>query len=216
MKRFAAFRKSKSPLTIISPNLSPLDGVDHDYQPAPDLATMAVDKLMRLGLEDLARKLSVSWNPRMRSTAGLAYPVSSQIVLNPRLTHFGKHEVERTLLHELAHLIAHHRSGHRKISPHGQEWKQACRDVGLLNEARCHDLPLPRRVVVRELVYQCPSCLTLLERVKAFRRPAACMACCKEHSAGRYDDRFKLIRLRGHATPGIKSPNATPPLSPIS
>jgi hypothetical protein len=58
--------------------------------------------------------------------------------------------------------------------------------------------------------------LTLLERVKAFRRPAACMACCKEHSAGRYDDRFKLIRLRGHATPGIKSPNATPPLSPIS
>jgi predicted SprT family Zn-dependent metalloprotease len=103
--------------------------------------------------------------------------------------------VERTLFHELAHLVAHHRCGRRKIAPHGPEWRQACYDLGLPNEARCHDLPLPRRKLAREFVYQCPHCRSRLERVRAFRRPAACMMCCKKYTSGRYDERFKLVRI---------------------
>jgi len=136
----------------------------------------------------------------MRSTAGLAYPASTLIVLNPRLAGFGSAEVERTLFHELAHLVAHHRCGRRKIAPHGPEWRQACQDLGLPNEARCHDLPLPRRKVTRDFIYQCPQCQSILERVRAFRRPAACMTCCRKHTSGRYDERFKLVRV--HRQPG--------------
>ncbi len=191
MKIFAAFRKSKSNLERAAIPAA----VRLEYKSAPDLTALALEKMAPLGLEGIAQKLSVVWNARMRSTAGLAYPTSTQIVLNPRLLHFGSHEVERTLLHELAHIIAHHRSGRRRIAPHGPEWKTACEDLGLPNEARCHDLPLPRRKVVRDLIYQCPQCLALLERVRAFRRPAACMGCCKKHNKGRYDERFKLVRV---------------------
>jgi len=151
--------------------------------------------LAGLGMEGLAAKLTVKWNSRMRSTAGLAYPNSSQIVLNPKLAAFGWSEVERTLLHELAHLIAHHRCGRRRIAPHGPEWRRACADLGMDNEARCHDLPLPRRRMARRYVYQCPACATKVERVRLFRRPAACLKCCQTHSGGRYDKRFNLSRV---------------------
>jgi len=162
---------------------------------ALDLALFAKAALVGLGLESLAAKLTVRWNSRMRSTAGLAYPSSSQIVLNPKLASFGWVEVERTLLHELAHLVAHHRCGRRRISPHGPEWRKACADLGMDNEARCHDLPLPRRKMVRRFVYQCPCCATKVERVRLFRRPAACLKCCQTHSGGRYDKRFNLARV---------------------
>jgi predicted SprT family Zn-dependent metalloprotease len=139
----------------------------------------------------------------MRSTAGLAYPNSSKIVLNPELANFGWAEVERTLLHELAHLVAHERCGRRRISPHGPEWRQACADLGLDNEARCHDLPLPRRKMARRFVYQCPACATKVERVRLFRRPAACLKCCQTHSGGRYDKRFNLVRVLQPDLPGL-------------
>ncbi len=182
----------------ISANSSP--GRDSSAQAEPagdaqDLALFAKAALVGLGLESLAVKLTVQWNSRMRSTAGLAYPNSSQIVLNPKLASFGWVEVERTLLHELAHLVAHHRCGRRRISPHGPEWRKACADLGMDNEARCHDLPLPRRKMVRRFVYQCPSCAAKVERVRLFRRPAACLKCCQTHSGGRYDKRFNLSRV---------------------
>jgi predicted SprT family Zn-dependent metalloprotease len=192
MNIFAAFRKLKTQKPYVP---AILGSANPSHEPAPELQKLANAKLQRLGLEGLAKKLSVAWNPRMRSTAGLAYPATTQIVLNPRLLGFGTAEVERTLLHELAHLVAHHRCGRRRITPHGPEWRQACQDLGLPNEARCHDLPLPRRKLARDFVYECPQCLTLLERVRAFRRPAACMCCCRKYAAGHYDERFKLIRV---------------------
>lgn len=151
--------------------------------------------LERLGLTALAGRLLVRWNSRMRSTAGLAHPSRSLISLNPKLTGFGWAEVERTLLHELAHLVAHERCGRRRISPHGPEWRRACADLGLKNEARCHDLPLPRRKMARRFIYQCPACSAKIERVRPFRRPAACLKCCQAHCDGRYDKRFKLVRV---------------------
>lgn len=220
MNIFAAFRKSKSPQTSSLPVLggayNPAKGTfaphsKSKHQPAPELANLASRRLVKLGLEALAKKLSVSWNPRMRSTAGLAYPATTQIVLNPRLVGFGSAEVERTLFHELAHLVAHHRHGRRKIAPHGPEWRQACQDLGLPNEARCHDLPLPRRKVNREFIYRCPHCASILERVRAFRRPAACMTCCKKHTSGRYDERFKLVRIRAQKTGSALSLNEDAP-----
>lgn len=131
----------------------------------------------------------------MRSTAGLAYPASNLIVLNPKLSSFGWREVERTLLHELAHLVASHRAGRRRIAPHGPEWRKACVELGLSNEARCHDLPLPRRELPRAHAYRCPNCQSTIERVRPFRRAAACLPCCRKFNQGNYDERFKLARI---------------------
>ena len=204
MNDFLAFGKHS--VTQIAGSLAQLGGVRGPSKPkdpqkrrgelSPELSLFASDKLNALGLRSVAEKLCVFWNSRMRSTAGLAYPQSCHIVLNPKLTEFGDGEVERTLLHELAHLVAHHRCGRRRIAPHGPEWRKACEDLGLFNEARCHDLPLPRRRMSRQFIYECPQCRTRLERVRAFRRAAACMVCCRRFSAGRYDERFKLLRVK--------------------
>jgi hypothetical protein len=62
--------------------------------PAPELTLFASDRLNTLGLTALSERISVLWNGRMRSTAGLAYPASNLVVLNPKLSSFGWREVE--------------------------------------------------------------------------------------------------------------------------
>jgi len=153
-------------------------------------------KLLRaLHCDDLAKRLSIRWNPRMRSTAGTALVAKALITLNPRLWDFGAAEVDRTLRHELAHLLAHHRAGRRRISPHGPEWKQACHDLGLLDEKRCHTLALPRRELTARHFYRCPACAQEVKRVRPFRRKTACLDCCRQHNRGRYDDRFRFLKI---------------------
>src|SRR5688572_2970527 len=107
---------------------------------AADLENRARQLLAGLRCESLAAQVRVRWNSRMRSTAGTALASKSLITLNPRLREFGDEEVDRTLRHELAHLLAHFRAGRRRIAAHGPEWQQACRDLGLVDEKRCHTL----------------------------------------------------------------------------
>ncbi len=152
--------------------------------------------LTGLGHPALAARLTVRWNPRMRSTAGMAYPGQSRVTLNPRLIAFGDEEIDRTLLHEVAHLLAHERAGRQRIAPHGPEWRRACADLGLREETRCHTLPLPRRKVERRHRYRCPACGQQLARVRPLRKKAACLACCRAHNGGKFDDRFCLIKVR--------------------
>lgn len=151
--------------------------------------------LEELGCTELAARVRVRWNSRMRSTAGLANYAHSLITMNPRLAEFGDEEIDRTLRHELAHLLAHHRAGRRRIAPHGAEWKQACGDLGLSDEKRCHDLPLPRRKITAKHTYRCPSCRVDIHRVRPFRRRVACLACCRAYNRGVYDDKFRLVKV---------------------
>jgi len=161
-----------------------------------ELTARCAELLAPLGCGDLAARVRVCWNPRMRSTAGLAYPKQALIKLNPRLREISEAEIDRTLRHELAHLLAQHRAGRRRIAPHGPEWRRACADLGLAGEARCHTLPLPRRTLARRHAYRCPSCAVEVRRVRAFRRATACLACCRKHAGGRYDERFRFVKLR--------------------
>lgn len=160
-----------------------------------DLEKQARSLLAGLGCESLGETVRVVWNSRMRSTAGMAYPRRALITLNPRLREFGDEEVDRTLRHELAHLLAHHRAGRRRIAPHGPEWVRACRDLGLADEKRCHDLPLPRRQMTARHFYRCPGCETVLRRVRPLRRKSACLVCCRQHSRGSYDERFRFQKI---------------------
>jgi predicted SprT family Zn-dependent metalloprotease len=148
--------------------------------------------LLALGLKDGAKKLSVVWNPRLRSTAGYARWPKWIVELNPRLREI-EGETERTLKHELAHLIAYERAGRRRIEPHGAQWRKACADLGIPDESARHTLPLPRTKQTRRLTYACPSCGHEIPRVHKFKRPTACLACCRAHNRGKFDPRFRLV-----------------------
>lgn len=162
---------------------------------ATALENASRELLRNLGCIALADAVQVRWNPRMRSTAGTASYAKSLVTLNPKLREFGDDEVLRTLRHELAHLLARHRAGRRRIAPHGAEWKRACHDLGLDDESRCHNLPLPRRQVARKHAYRCPGCAVEIRRVRPFRRRIACLACCRKHNHGRYAEKFRLQKL---------------------
>ena len=140
------------------------------------------------------RKLQarVFWNPSLRTTAGMAYWSERMVVLNPKLVEISSVEVQRTLRHELAHLLAKHRVGRRLIEAHGPEWRQACEDLGIPNEQRCHELPFKRQRQTRKFFYTCPACNAVLARVKPLRRKAACIKCCRKHNHGKYHENFRF------------------------
>lgn len=158
------------------------------------LRGQAADLLQKIECPDLASRVEVVWNSRLTTTAGQAQYRDRRIILNPRLREFGDAEIDRTLRHELAHLLAHHRAGRRRIAPHGPEWRQACQDLGMPDETRCHALPMKRRTVRRKYLYLCAHCHSSFPRVKTFRKKVACLQCCRVHNQGRYDERF-LLRL---------------------
>ncbi len=140
-------------------------------------------------------KVSVCWNPGLRTTAGLASWRERRIILNPKLVEFSAGEVQKTLRHELAHLLAQHRAGRSRIEAHGPEWRAACEDLGIPNEPRCHDLPFKRRKVGRKFFYACPECSTVLARVRPLRRRVACVKCCRKHNRGAYQERFRFKQI---------------------
>lgn len=179
--------RSVTPTRIIAPP-SRITGGKRDHA----LEKQACHWLNELGLTDGAKSLRVEWNLKMRSTAGYARWPQWRIDLNPRLAEF-EGEVERTLKHELAHLIAYARAKRRRIKPHGAEWRRACADLGIPDESARHTLPLPRVKQARKYFYACPSCGNGVERVRKFKRHSACLACCKNHNEGRYDARFQFV-----------------------
>src|SRR5437016_13456881 len=157
-----------------------------------DLEFKARELLRQLGAGKLARQVRVEWNPRMKSAVGRADIREKLVSLNPRLQDHGLAEIDRTLRHELAHLLAQFRVGRRRIAPHGPEWRQACCDLGIADEARCHNLPFATKAYVVRFVYRCPNCRQEFPRVRRIRRTIACLACCRKHNRGVFDPRFRL------------------------
>lgn len=155
-----------------------------------------LEEQARSFLHPLAPKLSplviVGWNLRMRTTAGVAIASRWEVWLNPSLREISEAEVEKTLLHELAHLLAQYRHGRRRLAPHGPEWRQACIDLGIPDEKRTHQLPFVGRRMKRRYRLHCPGCGESHSRVRRPRRRLACLTCCRTHNDGRYDDRFRF------------------------
>ena len=99
-----------------------------------ELTNKCKEKLKSMRLYSLASDVNVFWNLRLTSTAGLAYHDSARIDLNSSLKRFYPEEPERTLMHELAHLIANYRASGSRIQPHGVEWQKACSELGIPGE----------------------------------------------------------------------------------
>ncbi|MFZ4597408.1 MAG: SprT-like domain-containing protein [Terrimicrobiaceae bacterium] len=163
-------------------------------RPDPLLEDFANQLLLAAGCRSLY--VTVCWNPTLRTTAGLAEWKERRIVLNPKLVEVSSNEVQRTLRHELAHLLAQHLAGRRRIAAHGPEWRAACESLGIPNEPRCHDLPFKRRKIERKFFYACPQCSTVLARVHRPRRAVACVKCCRKFNSGRYDERFRFRAIQ--------------------
>jgi SprT protein len=165
-----------------------------DYRHA-DLEAKARELLRSLGATRIAGELRVEWNSRLKTAAGRADYRQKLISLNPRLSEYPI-EIDRTVRHELAHILAQFRAGQRRILPHGVEWQQACLDLGIADEKRCHNLPFPARTYAARFVYRCPNCRQEFPRVRRMRRAVACLACCRKHNGGEFDLRFRLKLIR--------------------
>jgi len=162
---------------------------------ASDLETKARQLLCSLGAKRIATELRVEWNSRLKTAAGRADYRRKLISLNPRLIEHPP-EIDRTLRHELAHILAQFREkSRRRISPHGPEWQQACRDLGIADEKRCHTLPFPAKRYTPRFIYRCPNCRRDFPRVRKIKRAVACLACCHAHNGGEFDARFRLKLL---------------------
>jgi len=161
------------------------------------LLQTARELLCSLGAMRIARELRVEWNARLKTAAGRADYRQQLISLNPRLFEHPA-EIDRTLRHELAHVLAQFRAGRRRVAPHGAEWRQACRDLGIADEKRCHALPFVARTYAARFIYRCPNCRQKFPRVRRVRRAVACLACCRKHNGGEFDSRFKLKLLSSY------------------
>ncbi len=158
------------------------------------LLQTARELLRSLGAKRIATELRVEWNSCLKTAAGRADHRQKLISLNPRLVEHPA-EIDRTLRHELAHILAQFRAGRRRISPHGSEWQQACRDLGIAGEKRCHTLPFPAKRYAPRFTYRCPNCQRDFPRVRKIKRTVACLACCRAHNGGEFDVRFRLKLL---------------------
>ncbi|HEV3099990.1 MAG TPA: SprT-like domain-containing protein [Candidatus Udaeobacter sp.] len=156
-----------------------------------NLEETARELLHSLGAARIAGELRVEWNSHLKTAAGRADYRKKLISLNPRLFEHPT-EIDRTFRHELAHILAQFRAARRRILPHGNEWRQACVDLGIADEKRCHNLPFPARTYAARFVYHCPNCRQEFPRVRRLRRAVACLACCRKHNGGEFDLRFRL------------------------
>src|SRR6266481_4758670 len=161
---------------------------------ASDLERKARQLLCSLGAQRIATELRVEWNSRLKTAAGRTDHRQKLISLNPRLVEHPA-EIDRTLRHELAHILAQCRAGRRRISPHGPEWQHACRDLGIADEKRCHTLPFPATRYAPRFIYRCPNCRRNFPRLRKIKRTVACLACCRAHNYGEFDVRFRLKLL---------------------
>jgi len=194
--------RSTNLLFVGPPGVSPGELINESAgkMPAGHTAETAVlrqtarELLCSLGAKRIATELRVEWNSLLKTAAGRADHRQKLISLNPRLVEHPA-EIDRTLRHELAHILAQFRAGRRRISPHGSEWQQACRDLGIAGEKRCHTLPFPTKSYAPRFIYRCPDCRRDFPRVRRIKRTVACLACCRAHNGGEFDVRFRLKLL---------------------
>jgi SprT protein len=175
--------------------------LDFVFPSAPSLVILGRDAaleakareiLAALDATELGREVHVEWNARLFSAAGRADSRRNLISLNPRLREHDSAEIDRTLRHELAHLLAQFRAGPRRIPPHGAQWRRACRDLGIADEARCHTLPFPVKQRARPFLYRCCRCGKDFPRARRIKRAVACLECCRKYNRGKFDPRARL------------------------
>lgn len=156
--------------------------VDDIWQPGETLP--AGDQLYAIaqrcaccwGINKLPARIRITYNPRLRTTAGRAILDDRRVELNTRLLSKHPEHLVPTLVHELAHVVAYMRNG--KSAPHGRGFRELMHAAGLSPQAT-HSLPtghLRRRRRSFLYLHRCSdcSCSFIARRV---RRDCYCQAC---------------------------------------
>jgi SprT protein len=148
-----------------------------------------------------SHRIKVYWNPRLRTTFGMAYYRELTIHLHPNLYHISTATMWRCLRHELAHLLAWRNRKTRDLSSdHGWEWKQACAQLEIPGEPACGTIETQFQHLFkavqphRKYHYQCPRCRRLYKRVHPVnpKKPRSCKKCCERHNSGAFSAKFRL------------------------
>ncbi len=91
-------------------------------------------------------------------TAGYAIYDKWMVKYNPELYVRNKQEfIDRTVPHELAHLITSNIYGRVRVKHHGWQWRLVMQKLGVVDVKRCHsyDVTGIKNVRARPYVYQC-------------------------------------------------------------
>lgn len=134
----------------------------------------------------------LSWNSRLRSSAGRFIPGSRKLFRSRppwiEIALYLKDEPEAlkhirdTLAHEMIHYWLWDR---RRPYGHTEEFYAK---MNLMGVSRYNPVP---KIKPPKYLYQCPGC----EKEFPTKRrlgTLACLTCCKTHTQGRFDSRFKL------------------------
>ena len=129
-------------------------------------------------MPDIADRVRIGYNSRLRTTLGRAVLDDGRVELNTRLLRKHPRQLIATLVHELAHLAAYHRYGD---AGHGRAWKTLMHAVALRPRVT-HDLPTAQlRRARRQYLYlhRCGECgQTFIAR--SVRRNYYCTTCGPE------------------------------------
>lgn len=145
------------------------------------------------------------WNSRLRSSAGRFIPGSRKWLQDvPPVIEVASylleesnapHLIRDTMAHEMIHYWLWVR---RKPYGHTGEFLQKMREMGV---SRYNPVP---RVQPYKYVYRCGACSTEFPARRKLG-PLACARCCRTHSGGKYDVRFKLALHRTIDQPSRES-----------
>jgi predicted SprT family Zn-dependent metalloprotease len=162
----------------------------------PDL-TPYFDRINLRHFEGLLEPIELKWNRRLSKASGRFFPLrkrmgyrlepsielASFLTLRPDF----ELQIENTLGHEMIHYWLWLRG-----QPYGHtaEFIRKMQQMGVSRYNRVH----PERVA--RYRYSCPVCEAGVDSSKILKGNIACSQCCAKHSAGRYDPRFKMIRVK--------------------
>ncbi|MDP6546714.1 MAG: SprT-like domain-containing protein [Phycisphaerae bacterium] len=132
-------------------------------------------------IPDLARRVTIVYNPRLRTTLGRAILDDNRVELNVHLLRAYPDELLVTVVHELAHLAVRMRYG--KVRPHGREFKALMGAVNMSADATHHLDTARVKLQRRRYVYlhRCADCGMMFIARKP-RRDCYCKACGPEMS----------------------------------
>jgi predicted SprT family Zn-dependent metalloprotease len=152
---------------------------DRPLPDGPGLRSLCGRLLAWWNASDLLPRLTVAYNPAMRTALGRAKLRQWRVELNVRLLMRAPAELIPTLAHELAHFVVFRRVGSIR-QPHGPEFMELMRLVGMPQRARHRVNVSGLRRRRQHYLYrqQCRECGASFI-VRRVRRRACCPTCGK-------------------------------------
>ncbi|HEY3780145.1 MAG TPA: SprT-like domain-containing protein [Fimbriimonadaceae bacterium] len=133
---------------------------------------MSLEAAAQTLLQELCAQFPLGYTARIawrgyRVSAGMAYYKTGIIGLS-RIVLQDEAQMQLTLRHEYAHLLAYVRHG-KAGAGHGEPWKQAMIDLGLPPKVR-HNYEVQRNAKRQQVGYLCQRCGTVLVRSRRLPR----------------------------------------------